>query len=726
MCSALRCVSLFQLVMSKSSFPIRLSVSDQSKDGFVFGDYFLEKKLAAGGMAEVFLGRETDADDAGERCVVKCILPDLAGDQQFLAMFINEAQLAAQMHHANIVGVTDFGEQDGLLYMTMEYVDGLDLRRFARRAFPFGDDHAAVSCLIAVQILDALTYVHNMCDVNGTLLHVVHRDLSPSNIYLSRNGQAKLGDFGIAHINSSRYRQIAYTPRGKFGYVSPEQIEGCVADLRADVFAMGIVLAELLIGKKLFKGPSQLSVLLEIRDGHYRVLEEAKEKIEPELYRIVSKALALKPEHRFQTASEFKNAVTTYMGKRLNCVYVLGDLVANAADTADLSSRFSEADNPFIYNSQDDVSSNATTDNLPSSMVPTNPGRISDSVWNALSSEDDEETTGDATPVTQDLDMEKMWHYDVCFVDGTVKKNISFAGVMEMIYKDDITRETTIAINDGPFMPVESYPELFRHIPVYTPTVNVNDIKKPEIAGMLAMEAPAEIILSLALSEKTGILVCKRGADRKEVYFKRGMPVYTSSNNTEELLGEYLVRKKLLDRAQLETALSIMPKFNGHLGDTVIALGMLSAMELFRAISDQIVMRFDDLILWNSGTWEYYPEGTLRYNAPEIPINPYVHIFDVLFTRAAGLEHDVLVAEMRGQIIEPSPSAQELLRKISLPSDIDSIVRSVTQANIIDSLLQQYDSVSCAVALFVAIEAGIWNLSGMSPSWRSSYIHGLD
>ena len=132
-----------------------------------FGPYLLTRKIGHGGMAEVFLGRARDAAPDSAPLVIKCILQELASDPQFLAMFVNEAQLAAQMRHPNIVQVFDFGEVDGRLFMVMEYINGLDCWRFARRLHPWGEDHAATALRIISGVLEALAYAHEMTDVNG-------------------------------------------------------------------------------------------------------------------------------------------------------------------------------------------------------------------------------------------------------------------------------------------------------------------------------------------------------------------------------------------------------------------------------------------------------------------------------------------------------------------------------------------------------------------------------
>jgi serine/threonine-protein kinase len=702
-----------------------LNSLNDNPEGFVFGQYFLEKRLAHGGMAEVFLGRNLDKGKSAPYCVVKCILPDLASDPQFLAMFLNEAQLAAQMRHPNIVRVLDFGEQDGLLYMAMEYVEGLDCWRFNRRAFPFGKDHVSLALLIVQKLLDGLTYVHEMTDVNGMPLNVVHRDLSPSNIYLSVTGEVKLGDFGIAHIDSPRYRKISYVPRGKFGYVSPEQIEGSVVDARSDIFSVGIILAELLLGKKLFKGPSQLSVLLEIREGRFVTLEQERDHIEPALLDLLYRALSREPSDRFPTAIAFREELARYLGPRASTAEDLATEVAHAVmkgkgrETAQASDPAST-----LTEDQDKTPLTLISRPPPASSEPTSPSRVTPSVWHAGEEWDDLDFEDDETPITMDFDpSEKDWQYTVKLSDVETIGPISFAEIMELVCQDQIVSDTLVSLNGAPFKPADKYPELARHIPVYTPTLDVSDVQSPNRRGVLTVEAPAEIILSLALAEETGLLLCKQDKHRKEIYFRSGRPVYASSNTPSELLGEYLVSKGTIERADLDMALDVLPKFDGHMGDTLIALGMISAVDLFRSIAEQIKDRLRDLLSWRLGIYEFYRDFSGRKNAVEIPIDPYVFISECLVSQAETAAEKEVLTSMAGSVIDRTPAAANLLRRISFPEPFDAIVRDLLEptktGDLMATLKNNIDEKDIFKALFLALESGIWVVEGSALPWRS-------
>ena len=711
------------------------------KDGFQFGHYFLEKRLAHGGMAEVFVGRDIERPPESDRCVVKCILPDLATDPQFLAMFINEAQLAAQIDHPNVVKVLDFGEQDGLLYMAMEYVDGLDCWRFARRVHPFGEDHEAAAAFIIAEVLDGLDHVHNLKDVNGHPLHVVHRDMSPSNIYLSLTGDVKLGDFGIARIDSPRYRKISYSPRGKFGYVAPEQIERGVVDRRADIFAAGIVLAELVIGKKLFRGPSQLGVLLEIRDGRYTTLEQNADRISKQMRSVIYKALARSPSDRYQTAAAFRDALIALITDADAVRKNLAGFVENAREIGD--TRRSLAVIEKRSDESADASEKIPTDALVDaielygksgrqSLVPTNPNRLTPTVWDIIGEEPDDlddfesiedlDDLEDETPITSGFDPETVWEYTVELGLNEIEGPLSFAKVMELICEERIRPDTLVSLNGGPFAPAAQYPELLRHIPEYTPTLDVEEIRNPDRRGVLAVTAPPEVVLSLAFEKETGLLVCKLKNRRKEVYFKDGSPVYASSNETKELLGEYLVAEGVLGQSQLDTALELLPRFDGHMGDTLVALGLVSAVDLFRAISDQIRMRFKDLLFWHEGVYEFYRGAVCKTEQPEIAIDAYQFVGETLTQFAETLDADRVFTELKDAVLDRTQAAAFLSEQLSVSEAVythfTALMEPTTVATSASKLKDEADKKSFLTALYIAVETGIWSIEGPRLPWR--------
>src|SRR3954465_367291 len=233
-----------------------------------FGRYTLLERLAVGGMAEVFRAKIASPHGFEKILVVKRILPHLAADPNFVSMFFDEAKLTAQLTHPKIVQVLDFGEVGGQFFTALEYIDGFDglglLRVAAQKRVHIP---RALAVFIVSELLEALDYAHNARDMEGRPMQIVHRDISPSNVFLSRRGDVKLGDFGIAHAQERESKTQAGTLKGKYGYMSPEQVTGGGLDGRSDLFAVGIVLAEMAMGKRMYTAPADLDVLLMVRDA---------------------------------------------------------------------------------------------------------------------------------------------------------------------------------------------------------------------------------------------------------------------------------------------------------------------------------------------------------------------------------------------------------------------------------------------------------------------------
>ncbi|MGZ3430064.1 MAG: serine/threonine protein kinase, partial [Polyangia bacterium] len=262
------------------------------------------ERLAVGGMAEIFRARQSGAHGFEKILVIKRILPHLAADPEFLAMFIDEAKLQCALQHPKIVQVFEFGEVDGQYYIALEYVDGMDalglLRACAHRRQRLP---VRLAVHIACEVLDALDYSHSQRGPDGQPLGIVHRDVSPSNVFISRRGDVKLGDFGIARATEKQRQSKtqAGTLKGKYGYMAPEQVVGGEIDGRADLFAVGIVLAEMLMGRRLFTAPNDLDVLLMVRDARLDRLNRYGGDIPPALRKILDRVLARDAEVRHAT-----------------------------------------------------------------------------------------------------------------------------------------------------------------------------------------------------------------------------------------------------------------------------------------------------------------------------------------------------------------------------------------------------------------------------------------
>jgi eukaryotic-like serine/threonine-protein kinase len=279
-----------------------------------FGRFQLLDRIALGGMAEIFKAKMTGAAGFEKIVVIKRILPHLAADKQFVDMFIDEAKLTVHLVHPKIVQVLEFGEVDGQYYIALEFVEGLDclalLRGCAHKRVRLPP---AIAAHIGHEVLDALDYAHRAADPEGRLLGIVHRDISPSNVFISRRGDIKLGDFGIAHASERQSKTQAGTLKGKYGYMSPEQVVGGKLDGRSDLFAVGIVLAEMLMGRRLFTSPNDLDVLLMVRDVKLERLQKYGTDIPAELRDILIRALRRVPNERWQHAGDFRDALADWL-----------------------------------------------------------------------------------------------------------------------------------------------------------------------------------------------------------------------------------------------------------------------------------------------------------------------------------------------------------------------------------------------------------------------------
>ena len=271
------------------------------------GSHEILRKLARGGMAELFLARTSGPEGFEKLVVLKKILPKLAENPKFVKLFLDEAKIAAGLDHPNIAHVYDMGLVDGNYFFTMEYVHGQDVRATLRRTvktqrkFPL--EHAVQ---IARNIASALHYAHERRRPDGTLLDIVHRDVSPSNVLVAYDGNVKLVDFGVAKAATSTVKTRTGTLKGKISYMSPEQAKGGTVDRRSDIFALGIVLWEMVTTQRLFKADNDLATIQMIVNANVQPPSELRPECGKELERIAMRALEAEPEKRYQTAEELQ------------------------------------------------------------------------------------------------------------------------------------------------------------------------------------------------------------------------------------------------------------------------------------------------------------------------------------------------------------------------------------------------------------------------------------
>lgn len=277
-----------------------------------FGQYALLERIATGGMAEVWKARMRGVEGFQKTVAIKRILPHMTDNADFVGMFIDEAKLAAQLSHPNIVHIYDLGKIGRDYYIAMEYVEGKDLRSLLNAGRQKGLYLPLSLCLlIASRVANALDYAHRKRDFEDRELGLVHRDVSPQNVLLSYDGEVKLCDFGIAKAVSSASQTLMGALKGKLQYMSPEQAWGRPVDARSDLFSLGSVLFEMLTGERLFAGDTEISVLESVRQGKVRSPRQVNPAVPKEVDDIVVRALAVAPQARFQSAGEMKQKLET-------------------------------------------------------------------------------------------------------------------------------------------------------------------------------------------------------------------------------------------------------------------------------------------------------------------------------------------------------------------------------------------------------------------------------
>lgn len=552
-----------------------------------FGGYTLLERIAVGGMAEIFLAIEerlTKNDTAnntpspmkpGEsrQVVMKRMLPTMVHDESPKKLFEQEIILSQKVLHPNIITVLDHGTDEGLPFLILEFLPGMDLwkftRVFTREGKSLGPE---LSVFVVRKLLLALHAIHQSKDDDGNPLRIIHRDVSPSNLLLSRYGDIKLSDFGIAQVADHPLTPHEPT-RGKLGYLAPEQVRGEPAYEHADVFSAGVILAELLIQKPLFTGGSELAILLAIRDAQIKPFEDRADTLPPGLSEVVKKALQKNPKDRFSSAIEFANALAPFVKHpEPSLVLELAHLVEYAMGKMQEHKRSTSANNiPKIEQ-----------------------------------------------PLTQDT---PLFEFFVRDLHGVERGPYALAKMIEAITTRELGPEDRVR-HGTTYHKIKELSMLARHLPTGSlATGNLDKTTRPQEAMVNATKvwnlltaSVSQPLAYVAGNKASGLLLCEQGNVRKEVYVTDGAPEFVSSNVAGELLGEFLISHAILSRGELDMALAVMPRFEGRLGDTLIALGLVEPMFLFQQIAIQVHEKLMDLFTWTHGSCSFY-EGIERPTA---------------------------------------------------------------------------------------------------------------
>jgi serine/threonine-protein kinase len=594
------------------------------------------ERLATGGMAEVYLARRAGPHGFAKQFAVKRILPQLASDPDFVAMFVDEARVTGRLQHPNIVSVFDFGEEAGELYMAMEYIDGTTGARLIRAAAARSEDiPLEVSLHVALSVLRGLEYAHTAQDENGKPLHLVHRDVSPGNVLIDRSGAVKLTDFGIARAAEFERRTDVGQLKGKLGYMSPEQVVGRELDARSDLFTLGIVLAEMITVRPLFSGGRELDVLLRIRDADISAIDRNAGRVPDDVRAVLFRALAKDPAQRFANAGAFAQALedvirrrrlnvgpsrtATYLG-RLGLTGAAGQLEADLNDdTGDTGRRITavlDVDHEAIRSDSE---------------RPTAP----------------QEQSRDVSPQV----------YRVMMNDGTVMGPMSYPRLVEMFATGRAGASTSVARENGAFKLAETYSELGRF--VTSPALRWDDDipRDAAVRGPIDRRTLPSLVFGFTVARETGLLMVRDGPRKKKVYLVEGSPEFVASTEKSELLGEHLIAQGQVLRMEVEMALAMLPRFGGRIGDALVGLGVLRPIELFRAIHEQTRFRFLQIYKWHTGELAFVRGSRSQEETFPLGVDPYELI-------ARGIREGYDAIELEAML---KPFAEEVLEPVALP-----------------------------------------------------------
>ena len=532
-----------------------------------FGPFVLERRIAIGGTAEVFYARPRQGQRPAPELVIKRLLPERSKEEHYQALS-REAELHRAVQHPNVVTVFGAGMVGNEPYLAMEYVAGVDLHRLLRFSVAEGKGLPPfVAVYIARLVALALHAVHSALDDNGERLNITHGDISPSNIYLSTTGEVKLGDFGVAHTAQGLGADRGESIKGKFGYLAPEQLIGDPFDHRSDIFALGVVLGEMLIGGKIFPGNGQLAILLSIREANIEPLRRAAEQMPAALFQSCTRALERTPEARYADAAAFADSLEPWFdGDKARAA--LAECVAQALDANVLARQYEQR---FRNASQLDGAQQGSAARRPS------------------------ETSA------------------VRRANVLIHAAVSFPNLLELAATGQLKLDDEVSLMGADFRKVEAVDELSRYLMPSTTSTTGQLFQPgvPDFTADLADTPMLEVLARLRMRRESGALFVartnRRGEpDRKDMYLSMGRLIQVASSDREELLGQYALRLKLIDQEQLDYALSNLRSFGGRLGDTLVGLGLADATAVFRAIRNQGRDRVASLCCWRDGRVQLY------------------------------------------------------------------------------------------------------------------------
>ena len=544
----------------------------------MLGRYTLLERLGEGATAEVFRARAAGPEGFEKIVVIKRLHADVSrrgeDPQRYLRMLVDEARVTASLHHPNIVQTYELGEADGGYYIVMEYVDGVDLWSLLgacareRRRIPI----ELVLYMIG-DVCKGLAYAHAATSPAGEPLGIVHRDVTPANVLLSRHGDVKLADFGVARtgVAARSPTDPRANLRGKLAYLSPEQVTGGAVDHRSDLFSLGIVLYEALTLRRLFAAKLAGQTLARIKAADIEPRLRKHPDLPEPIRAVLRRTLARSPDDRYESAEVLHEALLDFLFEQRLRVSrrKLRQFVAEATGDA------APATCP------------PTVRRAPTPPPPRDEAKLGASVFKLRAE------------------------------DGSVFGPVTYDNLCHLVRSHAVAPAERVSVDGGPWVSASQVTGIRRMEPVL-----FDEADGPaRLEGRFDRHDIPRLLLRLATEAARGKLALRHGSVLKQVWLQAGAPVHVSSNLKEELLGPYVVAKAGVSEADLIRASALVRGTDGFLGEALVSLGVLPPHQLFRLLQDQLRDKLLQLFAWREGRFAFYdgedpPDGMpqMRHN----------------------------------------------------------------------------------------------------------------
>jgi serine/threonine protein kinase len=539
-----------------------------------FGDFELIAKIAEGGMAEIFRARHPTIG-RGTPVVIKRLLPHLATNRTLIDLLVSEARITALLSHPNIVEVLEHGQIDGHHYICLELVEGPDLLALLEACTRAGQRLPVKLALFITRTLcEALDHAHNARDPLGRPLRIIHRDISPSNVLLTPDGTVKLMDFGVARaeLGLTAPERERGGLRGKIGYMSPEQVESRPFDERADLFALGVLLFEMLTLKRLFVGRTEVQTLMNIRACDLEPRLARHDYLPAAVSELLRGALARDPADRLPSARAFGAAIDALMQPRLGRQRALRDLIHALIQSSQAPERPEDA-------------TTASSDRL-AMTLPAELGSLS-------------EVTADASPAVsapQSLHVRNR--------DGSLFGPIDLPHLVQLAQEYAVHPDDLVSADGGEWQRLRDLTDLDTTLRLLLSDPPV----APILEGPLDPLAAPSLLLRIASARLTGCLRLSARETRKHLFFASGRPLAAFSTLKTDLFGAWLVASGRVPANALDETLEDPAHASLPLGQRLVASGALTLAQLELALGAHLEARLREALDWRDGWFEFIPD----------------------------------------------------------------------------------------------------------------------